>query len=78
LLVRGKSDIQISAEDLQLLSDACPDARVVSIPRTNHIFKPAPEDMSDRQAQLDSYNSDRPFVPELMRALISFVKGTNF
>jgi alpha-beta hydrolase superfamily lysophospholipase len=78
LLVRGKCDIQVSAEDLQLLAEASPDARVVSIPRANHIFKPAPEDLSDRQAQLDSYAAPVPFVPELMRALVSFVRGTNF
>lgn len=78
LLVRGRSDIQVSNDDLDLLVAASPDARVVSLPRTNHIFQPAPEDASDRAAQLASYNAGRDFVPELMRALVSFIRGTDF
>lgn len=78
LLVRGRSDIQVSADDLDRLAKAAPDARVVSLPRTNHIFQAAPEDITDRAAQLASYSAGGAFVPELMRAVVSFVRGTDF
>lgn len=77
LLVRGRSDIQVSAEDLQMLSDASPDARVVSLPRINHIFQDAPEDLSDRQAQMASYQAGGAFSPEMIRAIVTFIKGTS-
>jgi pimeloyl-ACP methyl ester carboxylesterase len=75
LLVRGASDIQISAADLDALAKARPDARVLRLPATNHVLKPAPADISDRAAQLASYKPDAPLAPGLMPVLVSFVGG---
>jgi pimeloyl-ACP methyl ester carboxylesterase len=75
LLARGQSDIQVSAVDLELLSKARPDARVLSLPETNHVFKPAPADTSDRAAQLKSYDTAAPLVPQLISALAEFINS---
>ena len=48
------------------------------IPRTNHIFKPRPRTWPTATRSSRPISAGAPFVPELMRALVSFVKGTNF
>jgi pimeloyl-ACP methyl ester carboxylesterase len=75
MLVRGTSDIQVSAEDLDLLAQARPDARILRLPETNHAFKPAPADVSNRTAQLRSYDPAAPLVPGLVPAIVEFVRG---
>jgi uncharacterized protein len=75
MLVRGASDIQVSAEDLDLLAKARPDARVLVLPETNHAFKPAPADISNRAAQLRSYDPAAPLVPGLTPAIVEFVRA---
>ncbi len=75
MLIRGASDIQVSAEDLDLLAKARPDARVLVLPETNHAFKPAPADTSNRAAQLRSYDPAAPLVPGLVPAIVEFVRG---
>lgn len=75
MLVRGSSDIQVSAEDLELLAKARPDARVLRLPETNHAFKPAPADISNRTAQLRSYDPAAPLVPGLVPAIVDFVRA---
>jgi pimeloyl-ACP methyl ester carboxylesterase len=74
LLVRGASDIQVSAADLDLLAKAKPDARVVVLPDTNHAFKAAPADVADRVAQLKSYDPAAPLVRGLAPAVIEFIR----
>ena len=75
LLVRGASDIQVSAVDLDLLARARKDARALVIPECNHVFKPAPADIGDRQAQLKSYDPAAPLVPALVPALTEFIQA---
>ena len=75
MLVRGASDIQVSAEDLELLAKARPDARVLVLPETNHAFKPAPADVTNRAAQLRSYDPAAPLVPGLVPAIVEFVRA---
>ncbi len=75
LLARGGSDIQVSAADLDALAKARPDARILRLTATNHVFKPAPVDTSDRAAQLASYKPDAPLSPGFMPALAGFIGG---
>jgi fermentation-respiration switch protein FrsA (DUF1100 family) len=75
LLVRGASDIQVSAVDLDLLARARPDARALVIPECNHVFKQAPADIGDRQAQLKSYDPSAPLVSGLVPALTEFIRS---
>ena len=75
MLVRGESDIQVGKIDLELLAQARPDARKLSLPETNHVFKPAPADISDRSAQLKSYDAAAPLAPGLMPPLVEFARA---
>jgi uncharacterized protein len=76
LIARGDSDIQVSAADLDALAKARPDARVLHLPATNHVFEPAPADVSNRAAQLASYVPAAPLVPDLVPALASFIAAS--
>jgi pimeloyl-ACP methyl ester carboxylesterase len=75
LLARGECDIQVAAIDLELLAQARPDAKKLSLAQTNHVFKPAPADVSDRAAQLRSYDASAPLAPGLTPPLIDFVRA---
>ena len=46
----GKTDIQVSVEDAELLKKACPAARFLLIDRMNHVLKDC--DVTDQQQQL--------------------------
>ncbi len=69
LIVRGASDIQVARSDFDALAAARPDAKTIELPLTNHVFKPAPADVSDRAAQLKSYDSAAPLASGLMPVL---------
>jgi pimeloyl-ACP methyl ester carboxylesterase len=73
LLLWGESDIQVGRSDLEALALARPDAKVVVFPNTNHMFKPAPKDTSDRDAQLASYDKQAPLVANFAAAIIAFI-----
>ena len=73
LIMQGASDIQVRGADFEALTKARPDARKLLLPETNHVFKKAPADLSDRAAQLKSYDKDAPLVPGLVLALVEFV-----
>ena len=75
MLVRGASDIQVSAEDLDILAKVRPDARILVLPETNHAFKPAPADVTNRAAQLRSYDPAAPLAPGLVPAIVEFVRA---
>src|SRR5262249_3891047 len=75
LIVRGVCDIQVSEADFDALVRARPDALRLVLPLTNHVFKPAPADISDRVAQIKSYNPAAPLVPGLVPAVVDFVSA---
>lgn len=75
MLVRGQSDIQVGEADLDLLRQARPDARVLVLPETNHGFKAAPADITNRAAQLRSYDPAAPLVPGLVPAVADFIRS---
>jgi fermentation-respiration switch protein FrsA (DUF1100 family) len=75
LVVQGASDIQVRMADFELLTTARPDARKLLLPATNHVFKRAPVDLTDRAGQQKSYDRNAPLVPELVPAVAEFVKS---
>lgn len=72
LLLYGARDLQVSMADRNALVRARPDARVVTLPEANHIFKRAP---ADRNGNVRTYaNPDLPLDPGLMPPLVDFIQ----
>ena len=73
LIVQGKTDIQVSVEDAELLKKACPAARFLLIDRMNHVLKDC--DVTDQQQQLAVYtNPSLPVNTILISSVSSFIK----
>ncbi len=73
LLVQGTNDLQVTVEDVELLSEAAPKASVEVIRGMNHIFKLTSD---DRIKNMQSYhNPDLPIYMELIRAVMQFVNN---
>lgn len=73
LIVQGRHDLQVLAEDALALAAARPGARLSWIEDMNHILKAAPVDPA---ANLQTYGDPaRPLHPELMPLLIDFVRA---
>src|SRR5690554_1403696 len=71
LLVQGTNDLQIRPTDTTLLSQARPDATLITIEAMNHVLKPAP---STRAENIALYSRpDIPLAPGLVRAIASFI-----
>ncbi len=75
LVVSAGRDLQVTRADFDLLTKAKPNARTLVLPDANHVFKLAPADLSNREAQLKSYDPAAPLVPALVPALIDFVRS---
>jgi uncharacterized protein len=73
LVVWGDRDIQVGRVDFDSLAKARPDARAQALAGANHVFKLAPPDLSDRAAQIRSYDPVAPLVPDLIPLLVNFV-----
>jgi pimeloyl-ACP methyl ester carboxylesterase len=73
LILQGTNDIQVPVTDADLLKKAKSDAVLTIIPGMNHILKEAP---ADREQNMATYNKpDLPLKPELVTAIVNFVKG---
>jgi pimeloyl-ACP methyl ester carboxylesterase len=77
LIVQGARDIQVKVTDYEALRKARPDATSLLLPDANHMFTRAPANLSDRAAQVKSYDPKAPLVPDLMPALVSFIKSVS-
>ena len=75
LIVQCGRDVQVRQSDFDALVRVRPDARTLVLPTANHMFKPAPADMTDREANIRSYIASAPLVPELVPGLVEFVRG---
>ena len=74
LIVQGEADAQVSVADAQALKAAQPKARLVLIPRMNHVFKDV--DPADTAANLASYGDEAMAIdPAPAEAIASFVKA---
>jgi pimeloyl-ACP methyl ester carboxylesterase len=75
LIVQGERDIQIGVGDAQRLAKANPAAKLVLMPKANHVLKDVPAD--DREANLRSYAMpDLPLAEGLVEAVASFIKAS--
>ena len=72
LIIQGTTDIQVTVNDAQLLSNANSHARLTLIDGMNHILKAAP---LERTANIASYDEESlPLHPDLMGPIIDFIK----
>ena len=70
-MIQGEHDIQVSVEDAQRLVDKS-GAKLVLIPKMNHVLKPAPK---NKIANALSYNSpNKPIDAAVTEAITEFVK----
>jgi pimeloyl-ACP methyl ester carboxylesterase len=73
LVVQGATDIQVTVADAEKLGAARPDARVVVIPKANHLFVHA--ETADLESQTATYTDAKlPLVAELIPALVDFIR----
>ncbi len=76
LIIHGTSDLQVSVNDANLLSEANPNAELVIIENMNHVLK---ESDSDLQNNMATYtNPDLPLKEGLMKSIVSFIKSKKF
>lgn len=72
LLIQGTTDIQVSVTDVNLLSAAKPDAKLLIIKNMNHVLK---KSSSNTKENLATYsNPDLPLMKGLMKEIIEFIK----
>lgn len=73
LILHGTTDLQVGVSDAEKLQKADSKAKLVIIQGMNHILKEAP---ADREQNLQTYSKpDLPLKPELVTAIVDFVKG---
>jgi pimeloyl-ACP methyl ester carboxylesterase len=75
LIVQCGRDLQVRRSDFDALVRVRPDARTLVLPTANHMFRAAPADMTDREANFRSSVAHAPLVPELVPGLVEFVRG---
>lgn len=76
LIVNGNNDLQVSAGEAELLSEAKPEAELLLIDGMNHILKEAPE---DREGNLETYSDEGlPLADGLMDGIIQFLEDNDF
>jgi pimeloyl-ACP methyl ester carboxylesterase len=74
LIVQGARDIQVGEADAHTLAAAQPRAKLVIIPRANHVYRAT--DTDDRMAQLKLYTDPTlPIVPELVPAITEWISA---
>lgn len=72
LIIQGTTDIQVSVEDAEMLSQSNINAKKVIIENMNHILKEAD---TDRTKNIQTYsNSKLPLKEELIPVIVNFIK----
>ncbi len=73
LIVQGKTDLQVTVKDAELLQEAKPDAKLVLIPGMNHVLKTVSE---DREANLKTYSDPSfPITPKVLIEISDFIRS---
>lgn len=73
LIIQGKNDIQIGAEDASLLAKARPDATLLLLDGVNHVLKASP---AERNANIATYaDASLPLDPRVSEAVVSFIRS---
>lgn len=74
LVVRGSTDLQVSAADVARLTAARPGVEALEVAGMNHILKAAP---ADRAANAAAYGRpDLPLAPGLIEPVVAFTRRT--
>lgn len=74
LILQGKKDLQVQPESAELLHQAAPKSQLVWLPKMNHVLK----NIDDDSQNLTSYhNPELPVSPQLVQAIVDFVKKHN-
>ena len=73
LILQGTTDIQVPVTDAERLKKANSAATYVVVTGMNHILKEAPADRAQNAATYN--NPSLPLKPELVNAIVDFVKG---
>ncbi|HEX4735959.1 MAG TPA: alpha/beta fold hydrolase [Allosphingosinicella sp.] len=72
LIVQGERDIQVSVADAKRLAGADPAAKLVLLPKANHVLKAVASD--DRDANIATYSDPSlPLAPGVVDAIAGFV-----
>jgi uncharacterized protein len=70
LIIQGKTDIQCSVQDAELLDKSGKNAKLFLIEGMNHIMKKVPDDQAQ---QIKSYGDQSlPIVPEMIERVVEF------
>lgn len=72
LILNGSEDLQVLVEDAQLLKNARPKAKLVIIPKMNHLLKGV-ENLTENQASYT--NPDFPLSMELVKTIVEFISS---
>lgn len=70
LLIQGTNDLQVTVDDVNLLSKSHPKAQLVLIKNMNHVFRIVE---GDRKANLATYITADPISTELITTIATFV-----
>jgi fermentation-respiration switch protein FrsA (DUF1100 family) len=73
LIINGEKDLQVQVSEAEILKNARPDARMIIIPKMNHIFKEIEGSDMDNAKSYNDYKL--PVMPELVDAISGFVKN---
>jgi fermentation-respiration switch protein FrsA (DUF1100 family) len=79
LILQGENDLQVGAEDARRLAEARSAAKLVLLPRVNHVLKEVPAD--NPAANMAAYaDPSLPLAPGVVDAIANFIstasKGT--
>ena len=74
LIIQGTADIQVETSEADILHQALPGSELVIVPNMNHVFREIKD--NDALVNTKSYNEpNRPIHPDLLPALVGFVKN---
>ncbi|UJH68033.1 alpha/beta hydrolase family protein [Allomuricauda sp. SCSIO 65647] len=71
LIINGSTDLQVTIEDAQLLKEAKPDAKLVIVPKMNHVLKTVE---SSGENQRSYREPDFPLSSGLVSTLAQFIQ----
>ena len=71
LILQGRTDLQVRPKDAYRLADAAPKARLVVLPRVNHVLKHAATQEEQRAAYADPA---RPVADEVIDTVAAFLR----
>jgi pimeloyl-ACP methyl ester carboxylesterase len=76
LILQGENDLQVGADDARRLAASHPAAKLILLPRVNHVLKEVPA--QDRAANMAAYaDPSLPLAPGVVEAIAEFVSSAS-